>query len=62
MNRAYVSAPACGNVPKQGEGGVIISFWGPKGGTRSIEEVSPEDARKLARDLLAAADEAEEGR
>jgi len=54
----HVSCAA--NSPSHYGREVVIAFWGPRGGTRAIESVSPATARKLAADLLIAAQNAED--
>ena len=58
MNQEYVSALAKGYAAPGDE--IILSFYGPKGGNRGLECLSPQVARKLAADLLAAADRLEQ--
>lgn len=49
MATEYVSVTANGNTPSGPE--IIIAFYGPRAGTRAIQGVSVEEAKKL-RDAL----------
>lgn len=54
MARDYISTRGLGYAEAdRNPNRIIISFYGPKGGTRSIEEISREEAAKL-RDSLTA--------
>ena len=47
----YITVKADGDVVTQDDPRVYISFIGPRGGTRAIETITLEDARRL-RDAL----------
>lgn len=38
---------------------VVVATYGPRGGWKGVVELSPNDARELAADLIRAADKAE---
>lgn len=50
MTVKYISAPAMGLYNPKGE--IILSFYGPRGGTVGTIPLTRDAARKLARDIL----------
>ena len=49
MAREYISAPCKGLTA--GDNTIILSLYGPRGGSRACEELSLEQARNLAQML-----------
>lgn len=54
--REFVSVAGIGLNTGQDQDEIAISIYGPRGGCRAIEGISPDAARQLVRDLIAALD------
>lgn len=53
--KEYVSTRCLGDVTPHSAPGVVAAFYGPRGGTKAIVELSPNEALELGKALIAAA-------
>jgi hypothetical protein len=57
--REHVHAIASGTI-KETDNEIVIAFYGPRGGVRSVQSLSLESAKQLAANLLVAITHIEE--